>query len=309
MKELALSSDIKQIELEINHHKNIAGQSIWEIGRRLNHVKENDLAHGEFISWVESIGIDRSYANRYMKVAKELNVDTSLQLGVNALYLIATLPEEERLKEHVTYKGEIKTPDEMTTRELQQLKKQLKEQEELINQLGDNMEGMAVDYRSLESENERLKNKKPTVVTETVKVVPDDYEILKERNEYWRKKAESLESSLKIAQSKYQLLESSTAEAKELKQQIDSLAGKKQELTQAINATSELHDLENKFNEFFDKEMAPMKFKGIAKYLSATNAVDRVHDLVNLADAWVEEMRRLVPMSGIKIIEGEIIND
>lgn len=310
LNEITLSDDLETIELEINHHKNIAGQSIWEIGRRLNHVKENDLAHGQFGKWLEHIEMSQYVANQMMKVAKEIpNYGTSNKLGLNALYLIATLPEEERTKEHVTYKGEIKTPDEMTTRELQQLKKQLKEQEELINQLGDNMEGMAVDYRNLESENERLKNKKPKVVTETVKVVPDDYEILKERNEYWRKKAESLESSLKIAQSKYQLLESSTAEAKELKQQIDSLAGKKQELTQAINATSELHDLENKFNEFFDKEMAPMKFKGIAKYLSATNAVDRVHDLVNLADAWVEEMRRLVPMSGIKIIEGEIIND
>ena len=65
---------------------------------RLNHVKENDLAHGEFVAWVESIGITRAYANRYMKVAKELNVDMSIHLGVNALYLISTLPEPDTRK-------------------------------------------------------------------------------------------------------------------------------------------------------------------------------------------------------------------
>ncbi len=78
------------------HHKNIAAQSIWEIGRKLDHVKKNDLAHGEFVALVESIGITRAYANRYMKVARELNYSTESNLGINILYLIATLPDEEK---------------------------------------------------------------------------------------------------------------------------------------------------------------------------------------------------------------------
>lgn len=97
MNEIALSNNLSQIELEISHHKQIAGQSIWEIGRRLNHVKENDLAHGQFMNWLRKVEIDHTSAKRMMKIANELpNSATLHHLGATALYLIATLPEEER---------------------------------------------------------------------------------------------------------------------------------------------------------------------------------------------------------------------
>ncbi|MDS4747267.1 DUF3102 domain-containing protein, partial [Streptococcus pneumoniae] len=79
------------------HHKQIAGQSIWEIGRRLKHVKERNLTHGQFGSWVESIGIARAEASRFIKIAEEIpNLGTYTNLGTKALYLIATLPAEEK---------------------------------------------------------------------------------------------------------------------------------------------------------------------------------------------------------------------
>ncbi|HEN9895419.1 DUF3102 domain-containing protein [Streptococcus agalactiae] len=86
------------LEWQCQHHKNIAGQSIWEIGRRLNHVKENDLAHGQFTEWIErSVRIHEREAQRMMKIANELpNRSTLNDLGTSALYLIATLPDEEK---------------------------------------------------------------------------------------------------------------------------------------------------------------------------------------------------------------------
>lgn len=169
-----LSTDLNVITAEINSFKQIAGQSIWEIGRRLNYVKEHDLAHGQFIEWLNSIGFDRTEAYRFMKVATELpNVETLQHLGTTALYLITQIPEEEREKEHTTSKGETKTVNEMTVRELQELKKQLKEKEKQIQNLAD----VASDLDEKLSQ-ERL-NKKEKIVEKIIEKIPDDYEQLK----------------------------------------------------------------------------------------------------------------------------------
>ena len=123
MNEITLSNNLSQIELEINHHKQIAGQSIWEIGRRLNHVKENDLAHGQFGEWLDNVKISHSQARKFMTIAKQLsNRSTLNDLGASALYLIATLPEEEK-QEQIE---KIEQGESPTVRELQDVKRRLK---------------------------------------------------------------------------------------------------------------------------------------------------------------------------------------
>ncbi|HCV6748714.1 TPA: DUF3102 domain-containing protein [Staphylococcus aureus] len=80
-------------------------------------MKENDLAHGEFGKWLKKVKLSNQQAHRFMKVSEEYedsNLTTSLNLGLNVLYQIATIPEPERTKEHITSNGENKTPDEMT---------------------------------------------------------------------------------------------------------------------------------------------------------------------------------------------------
>lgn len=95
-------------------------------------MKENDLAHGEFMNWVRKIGMSQASANKFMKIANDpqLNSSPAKNLGVTVLYEIATLPEEERNKEYITSSGEVKTPDEMTRKELRELKKQIKQEQE-----------------------------------------------------------------------------------------------------------------------------------------------------------------------------------
>ncbi|WP_052087655.1 hypothetical protein [Paenibacillus wynnii] len=129
MNQLALSTDLQVITAEINSYKQVAGQSLFEIGKRLKHVKDNDLAHGEFGKWLQSVEIEESQARRFMKVASELEERGTFHgLGLRALYEIATMPPDEREKPHfIESSSETKKPVDMTTRELQEVKKTLKE--------------------------------------------------------------------------------------------------------------------------------------------------------------------------------------
>lgn len=130
---IELSADINVITAEINAYQRIAGEAIFEIGKRLKHVKENDLAHGEYTKWLGGVGIERTQATRFVKVYEELgaNVGTYQQLGLRALSEIATMPEEQRTHPHIVPSTqETKTVDEMTVRELREVKKALKASEQ-----------------------------------------------------------------------------------------------------------------------------------------------------------------------------------
>ena len=217
MNEITLSNNLSQIELEISHHKQIAGQSIWEIGRRLNHVKENDLAHGEFGKWLDKIGIHYREANRMMTVAKQLpNVTTLSDLGSSALYLIATLPEEEREKQI----QRIEDGDNPTVRELQEVKKKL------------NLSKQA--NKLLQAENEKIKSSK-IEVKETIKeVIPDDYKATQDLNKQLLEKNKELSKTVKAMEEGSKFIEKQLADILAQREEVDKKSAQYDELTRAI---------------------------------------------------------------------------
>ena len=217
MNEITLSNNLAQIELEIGHHKQIAGQSIWEIGRRLNHVKENDLTHGEFGGWLDKIGIHYREANRMMTVAKQLpNVTTLSDLGSSALYLIATLPEEE--KEDQIQR--IKDGDTPTVRELQEVKKKL------------NLSKLA--NKRLQAENERIKSSK-VEIKETIKeVIPDDYKATQDLNKQLLEKNKELSKTVKAMEERSEFIEKQLADILVQREEVDKKSAQYDELTRAI---------------------------------------------------------------------------
>lgn len=184
MNKLQLSNDLTTIETEIKSYQNIAGQSIFEIGRRLKHVKENDLAHGEFGKWLEKVNLNQRVAQQMIKIydTPELKTRMSSNLGMQALYEIATLPEPERTKEHITSKGEVKTPDEMTVRELRELKKQLKQRDEQNTQLQSKVEQAQRSEEIAKKQLEDAESREPEVIEKYME--PEDYQSIKNMNEH-----------------------------------------------------------------------------------------------------------------------------
>ena len=217
MNEITLSNNLSQIELEISHHKQIAGQSIWEIGRRLNHVKEHNLVHGELGEWLDKIGIHYREANRMMTVAKQLpNLTTLSDLGSSALYLIATLPEEEK-EEQIQ---RIEDGDTPTVRELQEVKKKLKLSKKVNEQL--------------RAENEKIKSSK-VEVKETIKeVVPDDYKATQDLNKQLLEKNKELAKAIKDAEERSNFIEKQLNDTLAQREEVDKKSAQYDELTRAI---------------------------------------------------------------------------
>lgn len=102
MDQLQLAMDLTTITSEVKFYKQMAGQSIFEIGRRLKHVKEHDLAHGEFMPWVEGLGFSQRTANRMMQAVEQFgNWSTSSSLEPSKLFEMLSLPESIDRQEFV----------------------------------------------------------------------------------------------------------------------------------------------------------------------------------------------------------------
>lgn len=217
MNELILSDNLSQLELEINYHKQIAGQSIWEIGRRLNHVKEHNLVHGQFGEWLDTIKISHSEARKMMTIAQQLsNRSTLNDLGTSALYLIATLPEEEK-EEQIQ---RIEDGDTPTVRELQEVKRKLK-----LSQQSNEL---------LRGENEVLRASK-VEVRETIKeVVPDDYRSTRELNKRLLVKNQELSDSMQAMKERSDFITNKLNEMMAQRAEADKKSAQYDELTRAI---------------------------------------------------------------------------
>lgn len=299
MNEIALSNSLSQIELEINHHKQIAGQSIWEIGRRLNHVKENDLAHGQFMEWYQGLGLDKDFVSKSMKIANELpNFETLRNLGTTALHLIATLPEEEK-QEQIE---KIEQGESPTVRELQEVRRKLKLKDQALE--------------AVKGELERAKAVKPIEKVIEKEIIPDDYKAtqnlnkqLLDKNKDLADELDSVKRSLRLKEASYEMLEKETSEALALKESIEHLRADKEKLENSVTNIFTLSNLVSEFEDFFDSKMAPLRFKTLIQGIGKDAQIEKLRDILTLTENWLDEMNKIVPESGRTIIEGEIINE
>lgn len=285
MNEIQLSNNLKQIELEINWHKENAGKSIWEIGRRLNHVKEKNLVHGEFMTWLEEIKIEHTQAKRMMTIAKDIpNSATLHHLGTTALYLIATLPVEAK-QEQLQKIEQGETP---TVRELQDLKRQLKEKDKQIAALTD-------------SYNELANQPQPTPVVKTIEkeVIPSDYEETKKQLERLTNEHQRLLNERKTVNEKSQRYD-------ELTRFIKEAEGKLSDTQKKIAEFKEVHRLIKESNQFLLKASA-LSYLDIGRAVTEDPFVKReLESLLSNIERFSKNIKDLTQQS---VIEGEIINE
>lgn len=162
--DIQLSNNIETITAEINTYQRIAGEAIFEIGRRLKHVKDNDLVHGEFGKWLETVNIHERQSQRMIRIFERFSKATpvsDLPKSFSVLYELTSLTDEELTKEYELPSGETKKPTDMSRREIEELKRQLKAEQK--------------ERERLESENEELSNREPEIRTEFIEVEDREY--------------------------------------------------------------------------------------------------------------------------------------
>lgn len=295
MNEIALSDNLAQIELEINHHKQIAGQSIWEIGRRLNHVKEHDLVHGQFVEWVEKQGINRSEAYKMMRVANEIpNVGTYQHLGTKALYLIATLPDDEKQ----TQLDRIENGDNPTVRELQEVKRQLK-----LSQ-ADN-ERLKVQNENLAEQ--ALSQTEKVVEKEVVReVVPDDYQFFKSNyeasernNEFYKQQNSELREEMKELERIIKEQQQNRASREEL----SALEERKQAISSELDSLEKIVEFNESVESFLTAHASLQYSSDFSNLYNNRDLTLSLLDTINRLEKWIDDIKSELPKS--EIIEGE----
>lgn len=295
MNEIALSDDLNILTSEIVGFQKLAGQSIWEIGKRLKHIKENDLAHGQFMEWYQSIGLDKDFVSKSIKIAEELpNFETLRNLGTTALHLLATLPDDEKQ----TQLDRIENGDNPTVRELQEVKRQLK-----LSQ---------ADNERLKVQNENLAeqalSKTEKVVEKEVvrEVVPDDYQFFKsnyeasERNtEFYKKQNSELREEMKELERIIEEQQKNKASREEL----SDLEERKRAISFELDSLEKIVALNEAVETFLTTHASLQYSSDFSNLYSNRDLTLSLLDTINRLEKWIDDIKSELPKS--EIIEGE----
>lgn len=263
MRELSVSVD--QLTNEIMLLKQQTAMNIIEIGRRLIQAKEQ-LPHGQWGTWLrEKVEFSQATANRFMQVATEFASSSALRnLNPTKVYSLLELPASEREEflesEHMVASGEVKSVDEMTTRELQQVIKERDEARKVLQKT-------QADLAKAEQERRLVKNREEQLQEELKEA--------QEQGELNTQKRWKVEDELKEAQRQLKQLQEEASQPVVLEPAIVERipAAVEQELAELrARAAQPHHEALTRYRVHFDVLTA--SFKALLNTLELIKALD-----------------------------------
>lgn len=302
MNEIALSDDLNILTSEIVGFQKLAGQSIWEIGKRLKHIKENDLAHGQFMEWYQSIGLDKDFVSKSIKIAEELpNFETLRNLGTTALHLLATLPDDEKQ----TQLDRIENGDNPTVRELQEVKRKLKLAEAENKKLFEEKEQQAEQLLKAQV---RPPEPKPIVIEKEVvrEVVPDDYQFFKSNyeasernNEFYKQQNSELREEMK----ELERIIKEQQQNKASREELSELEERKQAISFELDSLKKIVALNEAVETFLTTHASLQYSSDFSNLYNNRDLTLSLLDTINRLEKWIDDIKSELPKS--EIIEGE----
>lgn len=222
-------------------------------------------------------------------VWKEQTTRALSQYGLTKSRQLAQLPENERekvIRQGIPTNNGLKSIEQATTREIEEYKRQLKEKDKQIAALTD-------------SYNELANQPQPQPRVQTVEVIPDDYEQLKQANE-----------QLKKLQRDHQQLLNERAEVDEKSRKYDELneaiqisQGLLNETQRKISEYNNLHKLIKESNDFLNKASA-LVYSDISGIMQTdVMARNEIKYLTDNLERFTKDLNQL--LSSNLIIEGE----
>ena len=283
----------------------IQSKSTYEIGKQLAKAQEKlaQNRYGCFEEWFRSLGFKKTkayeYINHYNFIrsqSEQLNIEKFEELPKKLQAQVAKPSANPEVNQAV-FNGDIKTH-----KEYKELEHRLKLKDQALEAVKDELE--------------RVKQTKAKEKVIEKEVIPHDYKATQDLNKQLLGKnkdladeLESVKRSLRLKEASYEMLEKETSEALSLKESIEHLRADKEKLENSVTNIFNLSKLVTKFEDFFDEEMAPLRFKTLIQGIGKDAQIEKLRDILTLTENWLDEMNKIIPERGRTIIEGEIINE
>lgn len=258
---------------------------------------------GTFGQWVESNKISKSNAYNYInayKFVQQLDEPKEKEIfskQPQRLKNEMSKPSANPEVNQAVFDGDVKTH-----KEYKELERRLKLKDQALE--------------ATRGELERVKLTKTTEKVIEKEIIPDDYKAtqdlnkkLLDKNKDLADELDSVKRSLRLKEASYEMLEKETSEALALKDSIEHLRADKEKLENSVTNIFNLSKLVTKFENFFDEEMAPLRFKTLVQGIGKDAQIEKLRDILTLTENWLEEMNKIIPENGRTIIEGEIVNE